>query len=146
MDDDQFLLQMFAALDDADVVTIFFPFLRRALVVDTRHSAETGPLLAVVPQVGSMQERVTWVTEARRGFGRPDSIVGVPWLKSIRSLVEHSVLERIAWLLIRRGVAPPVAESSIARILGDLERLERGAYQAMLRGEGFETVWQAAQE
>ena len=89
MDDDQFLLQVLASIDEAEVLSIFFPLLRRALVVDTRHTAHIGPLIAVAPQVSSTAERIAWVAAARPDFGRPEFIMMLPWIKSIRSLTNN---------------------------------------------------------
>ena len=141
MDDDQFLLQVFANLDEAEVVTIFFPMLRKALVVDTRHNAQVGPLLAVVPQVGSMRERVAWVAEARPDFDRPGFILAVPWIKSIRSLGENGVFTRLRDLLLARNVPSTTAATYIRQAQGELLRVERASLIAMVRGEGYYTLW-----
>ena len=145
MDDDQFLLQVFANIDEAEVVTIFFPLLRKALVLDTRHTPQTGILLAVAPQVGSTAERLAWVLAARPQFGRPEFLMTVPWMKSIRSLAEQGVLARLRDLLIRRGVAPDLAAACTARAYTELAQVEREAFRAMLRGDGYLTLWQAGE-
>ena len=145
MDDEEFLLQVLANIEEAEVLTIFFPLLRKALVVDARHSAGIGPLLAVVPQVASMAERVAWVSAARPEFGRPDFIMAVPWLKSIRGLADHGVMDRIHSLLVRRGTAPDTAITMTNQVFTELLRVEHAALVAVIRGEGFLTLWQAAE-
>jgi hypothetical protein len=143
MDDEQFLLQIFANIDEAEVLTIFFPLLRKALVLDTRHTPATGILLAVAPQVGSTAERLAWVRAARPEFGRPSFLMTVPWMKSIRSLAEQGVMARLRDLLIRHGVAPDLAATSTARAYAELVQIERDSFRAMLRGDGYDIVWQA---
>jgi hypothetical protein len=143
MDDEEFLLQVLANIEEAEVLTIFFPLLRKALVVDARHTDSVGPMLAIVPQVASMAERVEWVADARPEFGRPEFIMAVPWIKSIRSLGDHGVMERIRSLLTRRGIGPDAAATMTRRTFAELARLERTAMIAMIRGEGFVTLWQA---
>ena len=143
MDDEEFLLQVLANIEEAEVLTIFFPLLRQALVVDARHSPEVGPLLAVAPQVASMPDRVAWVVARRPQFGRPEYIMAVPWLKSIRSLAEHGVLARIQSQLIRRGVPTETAELLTGRVYAELVQMEHGALVAVIRGDGFQTLWQA---
>src|SRR3954464_5020774 len=103
MDDEEFLLQVLANIEEAEVLTIFFPLMRQALVVDARHTPDVGPLLTVAPQVASMAERIAWVSDRRPQLGRPEFIMAIPWLKSVRSLAEHGVMERIRSLLVRRG-------------------------------------------
>lgn len=143
MDDDQFLLEVFAQIDEAEVLSIFFPLLRRALVVDTRHTGHIGPLIAVAPQVATAAERVAWLTAARPEFGRPDFIMMLPWLKSIRSLGDHGILARVRDLLIRQGLAPDTAETMVNQIHRELLRVEHDSFVAMIRGDGFETLWEA---
>lgn len=143
MDDDQFLLQVFASIDEAEVLSIFFPLLRRALVVDTRHSAHIGPLIAVAPQVASTAERIAWVSAARPDFGRPDFIMMLPWLKSIRSLGTHGIPDRIRDLLIRNGLSPDTATTMTRHAQHELLRVEYDTFVAMIRGEGYKTVWEA---
>jgi hypothetical protein len=143
MDDDQFLLQVFASIDEAEILSIFFPLLRRALVVDARHTAHVGPLLAVAPQVASTAERIAWVAAARPDFGRPEFIMMLPWLKSIRSLTEHGIFLRLGELLVRNGLRPETATRMIRQAERELLQVERDNYIAMIRGEGCETVWEA---
>jgi hypothetical protein len=143
VDDDQFLLQVFASIDEAEVLSIFFPLLRRALVVDTRHTPQIGPLIAVAPQVTSTAERMAWVTAARPEFDRPDFIMMLPWLKSIRSLSDHGILARIRELLIRNGLPPDTAETMTRQAQRELLHIERETFIAMIRGDGYETVWEA---
>ncbi len=143
MDDDQFLLQVLASIDEAEILSIFFPLLRRALVVDTRHTAHIGPLIAVAPQVSSTAERIAWVAAARPEFGRPEFIMMLPWIKSIRSLTNNGILARISDLLVRNGLSPEVAETMTRQAQRELFHLEHETFVAMIRGDGYETVWEA---
>jgi hypothetical protein len=146
MDDDQFLLQVFASIDEAEGLSIFFPLLRRALVVDARHQGPIGPLLAVAPQVASTAERMAWVAAARPQFGRPEFIMMLPWLKSIRSLTDHGILTRLRELLVRNGLSVETAATMIRQAERELLRVERETYLAMIRGDGYDTLWEAPRD
>jgi hypothetical protein len=51
MDEEAFMSQMLAGISESDVISIFFPLLRRALVVDVRHDDDVKPMVRVMPQV-----------------------------------------------------------------------------------------------
>ena len=94
--DDQFLSQVFSAITEADVISIFFPLLRRALVIDLRRAKdgdapESPPMIRVLGQVNSMEERISSIEQLRPDMGKIRSILGVPWLKSVRSLEEAGI-------------------------------------------------------
>ena len=36
-------------IDEADVITIYFPLLRKTLILDTRRNEHAGPLITLVP-------------------------------------------------------------------------------------------------
>src|SRR5947208_1924002 len=94
-DDDQFLNQVLSGIAEAEIITIFFPLLRRALVIDTRHNESMGHMVRVLPQVGSMEERIAVIERMRSQFGKVRSILGIPWIKSINSLREQGIVERL---------------------------------------------------
>src|SRR5436190_22927720 len=94
-EDDQFLNQVLSGISEAEIVTIFFPLLRRALVIDTRHDVETAQMVRVMAQVGSMEERISVIEGLRPQFGKVRSILGIPWIKSIHTLREQGVIEQL---------------------------------------------------
>ncbi len=73
-------------IDSADVLTIYFPIIRRTLLVDTRADSAEGPLVRVVPMVNSVEERFRSLKKLRPQFPRPESITLVPWPKYVRSM------------------------------------------------------------
>jgi hypothetical protein len=142
-DDDQFLNQVLAGISEAEIVTIFFPLLRRALVIDTRHDADTAQMVRVMPQVGSMEERITVIEGLRPEFGKVRSILGIPWIKSIHTLREQGVIEQIEKRLSDSGMPISKARSTIADGLSELTRIEHRAYVSMVLGDGYQTLWSA---
>jgi hypothetical protein len=139
--EDAFLNQMFAAITEADVISIFFPLLRRALVVDVRHDTDTPPMVRVMTQVGSMEERIASIEGERPGLGKIRSILGVPWLKSVRDLDEGGVVDSLVGRLSEAGMPAEVGSAQIRKALKSLWGIERLAFVSLIRGEGYKTLW-----
>jgi len=143
--DDQFLSQVFSAITEADVISIFFPLLRRALVVDLRNAPETPPMIRVMGQVNSMEERINSIEEIRPGLGKIRSILGVPWLKSVRSLEEVGITSSLVERLAQAGMYPPESASALHNSIDRLWKIEAMAFKGLIRGEGYKTLWTARQ-
>jgi hypothetical protein len=144
-DDDQFLNQVLSGIAEAEIITIFFPLLRRALVVDTRHNEHTTHMVRVVPQVSSMEERIAAIQKMRPEFGKVRSILGIPWIKSVGSLREQGVIEKLVARLCDTDMPPSRASEAVDAALEQLARVERRAFIAMIRGEGYQTIWAASE-
>ncbi len=142
-DEDQFLSDVLSGISESEIITIFFPLLRRAVVIDTRQNEHAGQMIKVMPQVSSMEERIAIIERMRPEFGRIQSILGVPWMKSVRNLREHGVTARLVERLIQAGMPRPAAESMLDRAIAQLWRLERIHFARMIRGEGYATIWAA---
>ncbi len=142
MDEEQFLMQVMMHIDEAEVMTVFFPLLRRALVVDTRTSFDAGPMVEVMPQVNSMEERVTTIERRRPQLGRIHGILGIPWMKSVNSLVEVGVIERIGQRLVKVGMSESDAAQACGIAVRELRSIEHREMVALIRGEGYETIWE----
>jgi hypothetical protein len=143
-DNDQFLNQVLAGISEAEIVTIFFPLLRRALVIDTRHDVETDQMVRVMPQVGSMEERIAVIEGLRPQFGKVRSILGIPWIKSVNTLGEQGVVEQLEKRLSDSGMPLFKARVAVSEALAELTRIEHSAYVSMILGDGYQTLWSAA--
>lgn len=142
MDEEQFLIQVMLHIDEAEVMTVFFPLLRQALVVDARSDYDTPPLMRVMPQVNSMEERVMTIERLRPQMGRIRGILGIPWMKSVNSLVEAGIIERIERRLIAAGMSEAQAAQVCAKAAQELRIAEYREMVALIRGDGYETVWE----
>ncbi len=142
-EEDQFLSQALSGISESEVITIFFPLWRRALVVDTRHDEGTGFLVRVMPQVSSMEERLLSIERLRPRLGKVRSILGIPWMKSVKTLREQGVANRLIERLADAGVPVEPAIISVNDAIEQLWQLERLAYIEMVRGQGYETIWTA---
>ena len=139
--DDQFLSQVFSAITEADVISIFFPLLRRALVIDLRNAPESAPLIRLLGQVNSMEDRISSIEQLRPGMGKIRSILGVPWLRSVRSLDEVGIMTSLVERLAQAGLYPPESESALRSAIDRLWKIERMAFVGLIRGEGYKTLW-----
>ena len=142
-EEDRFLSDVLSGISEAEVISIFFPLLRRALVVDVRHDESTQPLVQVMPQVASMEARIEGIEKMRPQLGKVQSILGVPWMKSVRSLQEHGIIERLVERLSRAGMLPSVAETALNKAVRQLWKVERLSFERLIKGEGYATIWSA---
>jgi len=142
MDDEQFLEQVFASIEEAEVLTIFFLRLRKSMVVDTRLGA-SGPYVEVMPQVGSVEERVEIIERTHPELGRVHNILSIPWIGEVESLREQGVIDRLIMRLNGTGMSRAAAIAACDRALAELHRAEHKSKIDIVKGNGFETIWQA---
>jgi hypothetical protein len=141
MDDEQFVQQMIAAIDDADVISLFFPLLRRALVIDARSAPGDPPVISVMPQVTSVEERIAMIEAQRPALGKVQAVLAVPWLRSVRELGERGIVPVLVDRLAKSGLSPDVARPKLEKAMDRLWGIERLAFAGMIRGEGYQTIW-----
>ena len=123
----------------AEVISMFFPTFRRALVIDTRSNDTDGPMLRVMPMAASPQERMRSIRRLRPGFPRLQNLTLIPWSRYVDSLVRLGVWEQLVQRLDAGGLkdAGLVCDS----VLGELQRLEKAEMAAVVRGENYHTIW-----
>ncbi|MEO8286440.1 MAG: hypothetical protein ABI670_08380 [Chloroflexota bacterium] len=143
--DDQFLTQILSAIVEADVISIFFPLLRRALVIDMRESGENRPVIQIMGQANSMEERIVSIEKLRPNLGKIRSILGVPWLKSVRSVEEAGILDSLVDRLSAAGMHPAESRPALRRAINQLWNIERLAFVGLIQGEGYKTLWTSKQ-
>jgi len=126
-------------IEVADVVALYFPLLRKTLLMDLRTSDVDGPMIRVVPMANTPEERFQSLRKMRPRFGRPDSITIIPWPKYVQSLVDLGIWERIIRRFSDTGSAASVRQAG--RCLTELEQLEREEVHRAITGENYETIW-----
>ena len=124
---------------EAEVVTLYFPLLRKTLLVDTRSNAATGPFIRVVPMASSSGERFDSLRRLRPQLPRPDSITMIPWGRRVASLEDAGVWDRLLARLSEAGDARILARARDC--LAELCRLEQEELGNAIRGTQYETVW-----
>ena len=144
MERDEFISQVISTINDAEVMTIFFPHLGRSLVVDTRRSVEDGPLFRLMNQVNSMEERMGSIEKMRPTLGKIHSIHGIPWTKSLRTMRDNDVLATIIGRLTSNGMPLATAERQVMDAFRTLLSVEHAQWVDLINGESpvYKTLWE----
>ena len=87
-------------VSEAEVLSLYFPRLRKTLLLDTRTAAGVGPLIAVVDMVDNASQRLLSLRKLRPQFPRPQSITLIPWVLRAGSLRQTGVWERLIERLV----------------------------------------------
>ena len=126
-------------VNTAEVITFYFPVLRKTILIDTRFTIDDPPMVRIVQMAGSLDERQRSLRKLRPQFSRPESITVVPWPKYVDSLVDlgvwSKVLERIAYSGHKEAV------QQCDEVLREIRRLEKNELAAVISGENYHTVW-----
>ena len=129
------------SVEHAEVMSLSFPKFNQALVIDTRSNSAEGPLVCIMPMVGSPQERIRSIRKVRAGFPRIESLTVIPWPRYVDSLVSLGVWDRIIARLAASGHHAP--NDVCGALLKDLRRLEKEEIAAVLSGDTYHTIWSA---
>ena len=87
--------QVIQNISEAEVMSVFFPTFRRALIVDTRANESVGPFVRLMPMARSPQDRMRSIRRLRPQFPRPTNLTLIPWQRYVDSLVESGVWDQI---------------------------------------------------
>ena len=126
-------------IDQAEVVSLYFPLLRKTLLIDTRTSPASGPLVCVVDMVNTSQERMRSLRRMRPQFARPDSITMIPWLRRVESLRDLGVWEHVERRLRSTGGVSAVRDAT--GCFQELMAYERREFRRAITGEQYQTLW-----
>ena len=131
--------EVLKAVDSAEVISFFFPMLGKSLVIDMRFDVENEPLVRLMPQAGSLQERYRSIRRLRPQFPRPQSIAAIPWYRYVRSFHQLGILDRLRSRLVQSGLPRPVEVLNEA--VEELKRLEKRELASAIRGDSYQTIW-----
>ncbi|MGD0765090.1 MAG: hypothetical protein ABR978_02145 [Dehalococcoidia bacterium] len=135
------LAEVTRSIEGSEVVAIYFPFLRKTLLIDARHSAVDPPMAKVVDMVATPEERFQSVRQLRPRFPRPESLVLIPWPKYVGSLVRLKIWERIVERFINLGFPETVKECEAC--YEELVALEKEEMRRALAGENYKSLWES---
>lgn len=129
------------ALAEAEVMSIFFPQVGKALIVDTRHDAEHGPVVLIDEMVSSAEERLQSVRRLRPEFKEIAQLTLAPWLGSTRAFAEQGILEAIVERFHAMGYHDAANEAMT--VFQHLRRHERRVMRDLVSGDPqtTRTVW-----
>lgn len=120
-------------MHEAQVISLFFPYLGRALIVDLRFDEAEGPLITTAGLVSGPEERLDSLRKLRPRFEMPSNITLAPWLGPVRSLKTSGALADLSTRLERIGRGD--AQAQLHRAYGELQQLERSEILALIRGD-----------
>lgn len=127
-------------IDTAEVMGIYFPLIRKTLLVDTRSDAVDGPMIRVVPMVNSMEERFRNLRRLRPRLPRPESITLIPWPKYLPSLKRLGIWDRMVQRFVNAGDMDAVC--ACEETFNELIELEKREIVEAIKGEHYTTLWE----
>ena len=130
------------AIDLGEIIALYFPLLRKTLLMDTRTNPIDGQMIKVVPMASSPEERFRELVRMRPRFPKPESISIVPWPKYVHSLAGTGVWDRIVRRFLEIG-SPQIVRDCEA-CLQELYDVEREEIRRAITGDNYETMWDAA--
>lgn len=126
-------------IDEAQIISLFFPLLRKTLLLDTRLDGDAGAFVRVVEMVNDPRERFHSLGRLRPRLPRPQSISTIPWTRRVSSLRESGVWEH---LLARfDDCGDERCRETAEACIEELERFERLELQRAITGEFHRTLW-----
>lgn len=124
-------------MQDAQVISLFMPYLGKALIVDLRCSETEGPVITTDGLVSGPQERIDHLRRLRPGFELPSNITLAPWLGPVRTLETSGALAELSARLERLG--QPQAKADLEATYRELLALEHSEILALIRGDAERT-------
>ena len=128
-------------IDEADVITIYFPLLGKTLLLDTRRNEHAGPLITLVPIAQDSIDRYRSFRRLRPSFPRPKSISMIPWTSRVDSLSQLGVWSRVISRVERIAPDPCAFVEMADACLGELRGLELRELLRAVSGEQYQTLW-----
>lgn len=135
---------MLKSIDSADVISIFFPSFRKALVVDPRSNERHGVLVQIAPMAASPQERLRLIRRQRPGLPRVRNLAVIPWTRYVDSLVRLGLWDKLIERLESAGEDDAIVECEQAFI--ELRNMERDEHVNAIVGKNYHTIWPAETE
>ncbi len=129
------------ALAEAEVMSIYFPRVGKALIVDTRHNAEHDPVVLLDEMVGSAQERLRSVQRLRPGFKELGQLTLAPWIGSVGAFAEQGILDAIVERF--RAMGYHDAANEALAVFAALRQHERAVMRELVAGDPqtTRTLW-----
>lgn len=132
---------MLKSIESADVISVFFPSLRKALVVDPRSNDRHAPMVQIAPMAASPRERLRLIRRQRPGLPRVRNLAVIPWTRYVDSLVRLGLWDRLIERLERAGSDAVIDE--FERALTELRDMERNEHVNAIIGKNYHTIWQS---
>ena len=126
-------------IDSAEVISIYFPLLRKTILIDTRFTEEDPPMIRIVPMATTPEERHRVLRRLRPHFPKPKAISVIPWPKYVESLVHLGVWRKVLERFVYSGHKEAVQACN--QVLEEMYELEIEEFSAVITGENYHTMW-----
>lgn len=123
----------------AEIISIYFPLLRKTILIDTRFSESDPPMVKIVPMALTVDERNRALRKLRPNFPTSRSLTVIPWPKYVESLVDLGIWAKVIERFVDSGYKEAVQECNI--VLEEMYGLEMEELSAVIRGENYHTMW-----
>ena len=133
------LEEAIANIGTAEVLSLFLPSLRKAVVIDTRSNDEEGPMVLILPMAASPQERMRSIRRRRPKFPRLRSLTLIPWPRYVDSLVSLGVWAGVIKRF--RDSGHEGAAATCEAVIVELRRLEKEELASVVKGENYHSIW-----
>ena len=128
-------------IDSAEVLVIRFAILEKRLLIDARTSEQEGPIIAIVPRVGSVEERFKGLKRMRPHLLVPDKIMSFMWPRQMETFRTSGVWSKIEERMVSLG-GEPMSERC-QQVFLELARAEKAETLAAVRGgEDYQSLWE----
>ena len=127
------------AVRHAEVVSLFFPQLGKALILDMRPGAD-GPTLMLDDMVQSPRARLASFRRLRPALPLPERLTLAAWHGGIRGLADAGVLDAVTDRCRLEGGTDLAQHAQT--LFRRLVALEAGTLRDLVLGIGTHTLWQ----
>jgi hypothetical protein len=124
---------------EADVVSLFFPYFGKTVLIDIRSNETDGPALILTEMVRSPRERIRSMEQLRPGFNDPEKMVLIPWIRYLETLVDSGIWSVIVKKLEKASFIDPSVSAN--EILEKLRNLEHKDLADAVNGTSYKTIW-----
>ncbi len=135
------LQEIYTLIDNADVLAVGFLRIQQRLLVDTRYDPADPPMIKVVEQVASVEERLKNLQRMRPRFQSPERFTFFMWPLSVSSLESLGIWERILNQCYKSSYATEVEEQGKTAI-DELRSLERRETFEAIAGPRYRSIWE----
>ena len=128
-----------ASIHQADVISLFFPYFGKTVLVDTRSHDNDGPIIILTQMARSPQERIRSMEKLRPGFPDVQKMILVPWVRYVTTLADSGVWNTIITRL--ENCSYTDAWEAGNSIFSELKKLELNELKEVITGPSYKTVW-----
>ena len=124
---------------EADVVSLFFPYFGKTVLIDIRSNETDGPALILTEMVRNPRERIRSMEQLRPGFNDPEKMVLIPWVRYLETLIDSGIWSIVINKLEEASFIDPKASAD--EILKKLRNLEHSELADAVNGSSYKTIW-----